>query len=172
MTHKTHTLPELLSVNYAKVKKKKKKKGTIFKSLSHLCSITVILCELTSQKILGEKAQEVSNLALIILFIISKGTGKRSPTGISHHSCFNLPPLISRVAQIKDRLSPLPDAASLQGFEKGASSTKAFVCHGHINQTMSWVLPGHAGWARPERASISTWTMRQQAALGTVRGQT
>lgn len=63
-------------------------------------------------KILGEKAQEVYNLALIILFIISKGTGKQSPTGISHNSCFNLPPLISRVAQIKDRPSPLPDAAS------------------------------------------------------------
>lgn len=67
-----------------------------------MCSIIIIPCELTSQKLLEKKVHGASNLALILLFIISNETGKRSPTEISHYSCFNPPPLISWAAQIKD----------------------------------------------------------------------
>lgn len=55
-------------------------------------------------KIAGKKkVHGACNLALILPFLPSNGTGKRSPAEITHCSCFNAPPLISWAAQIKDR---------------------------------------------------------------------
>ena len=104
MTQKTHTLPVQLYVNYSKVKKE------IIFWIIITCVFSyynTLWTDIT--KILREKVGGVSNLALIILFIISHGTGKWSPTGISHCSCFNPPPLIWATWEIKDRASLLSD---------------------------------------------------------------
>lgn len=152
MTHKTGTLPEQLSVNYPKFKKKKTKNFKIIITfVFNYC--TTLWTDIT--KILGEKVRDISNLALIILFIISKRTGKRSPTGINHCSCFNPPPLISWVAQIQDTLSPLSDAASHCGTVRRSKQHKGLCLpqlHQAADRPTSRVLPGCTGL---ERASIT-----------------
>lgn len=128
MTRMVHTLPEQLYVNYSKVKKK----GNFLKSLSHMCSISVIPCELTSQKLLGKKkVHGAPNLALILLFIISNETGKQSPTEISHCSCFNPPPFwFPEQLRLKIDLSPVWDVVPGWGAVGRSRQHKAFCLPG------------------------------------------
>lgn len=162
MTQKAHTLSGQLYANYSKVKITRKNSKIVTAHVFHYYN--TLWTDIT--KIAGEKKKKVhgaSNLALILLFILSNETGKWSPTEISHCSCFNPPSLISQAAQIKGR----PFSWVWCGACGQSRHTKPFVCQGCAEQPalVAGTVPGCS--VLLEKCSLSvTWKMKQFTALG------